>query len=75
LARGDVNTVLRLTHFFEGTLHKEEVSSTFLAMVLEGVPRFRSHFFRLVVPDEEISLDKRQWRVTVEQERVDVRMD
>jgi hypothetical protein len=67
--------VLRLAHFFESTLRREEISSAFLAMVLEGVPRFRRHFFRLVVPDEETSLGNQKWRVTVEQEREDVRMD
>ena len=66
---------LRLAHFFEGTLRKEEVASGFLAMILEGIPRFRKHLFQLVVPNEGTSLNERQWFVKVEEACVDVRMD
>lgn len=66
---------MRIAHFFEGSLGREEAASAFLAMALEGVPRFRSHFFQLVVPDEYTSLSRREWSVKVEVRQVDVRME
>ena len=66
---------MKLKHFFEGSLGREEVASAFLAMALEGVPRFRSHFFQLVVPEEYTSLSRKEWSVKVEVRQVDVRME
>ena len=66
--------MLRFAHFFESTLRREEVASAFLAMALEGVPSFRQYFFQLVLPNEKESLTERDWRIAVEQERVDIRM-
>jgi hypothetical protein len=66
---------MRLAHFFEGKLGREEVSSAFLAMALDSVPRFREHFFKLVAPDEYNSLSLKEWSVKVEVRQVDVRME
>ena len=66
--------MLRFAHFFEGTLRREEVASAFLAMALEGVPSFRQYFFKLILPNEKEALTERDWRIAVEQDRVDVRM-
>lgn len=66
---------MRLSHFFEGKLGREEVASAILAMALEGIPRFRNHFFKLVAPDEYNSLSQQQWSVKVEVRQVDVRME
>jgi hypothetical protein len=66
---------LKLTHFFEGKLGREEVASAFLAMALESVPRFREHFFKLVAPNEYLSLNGRLWSVKVEKRQVDVHME
>ena len=66
---------MRISHFFEGSLGREEVASALLAMALDGIPRFRKHFFKLVAPDEYISLSQRQWSIKVEVRQVDVRME
>jgi len=66
---------MRLTHFFEGSLGREEAASAFLAMALEGVPRFRKHFFKLVAPEEYKTLAEKKWSVKVEVRQVDVRME
>jgi hypothetical protein len=66
---------LRLTHFFEGKLGREEVASAFLAMALESVPRFREHFFRLVTPNEYVTLSGRLWSVKVEKRQIDVHLE
>jgi hypothetical protein len=66
---------MRLAHFFEGKLGREEVSSAFLAMALDSVPRFREHFFKLVAPDEYDSLSRRLWSVKVEKRQIDVHME
>jgi hypothetical protein len=51
-SRLEVQIPLRIAHFFQGTLHKEEAASAFLAMAIEGVPMFRRHFFEIILPDE-----------------------
>lgn len=66
---------MRLAHFFQGSLRREEVTSAFLAMALEGVPTFRRYFFQLVLPDEGVALAERPWNVEVEKDYMDVRMD
>jgi hypothetical protein len=66
---------LRIAHFFEGSLGREEAASAFLAMALEGAPIFRRHFFKLVIPKEYISLSRKKWRVKVEVRQIDVRME
>jgi hypothetical protein len=67
---------LSLGHFFAGMMDREEVASAFLAMALEGVPSFRDHFFTAIAPSglEQVPFD-RTWRVSVEQDRVDIRME
>jgi hypothetical protein len=67
--------MLRIDHFFQGKLSKEEVASAFLAMALEGVPGFRRHFLNLIAPKEFVSLNRKKWEVRVEVRHVDVRMD
>jgi hypothetical protein len=66
---------LRIAYFFQGTLRKEEVASAFLAMAIEGVPRFRRHCFEVILADEFERFDAQQWTVSVEEERVDVRIE
>lgn len=66
---------MRIAHFFEGSLGREEVASALLAMALDSIPRFRRHFFQLVVPGEYASLSQRQWSIKVEVRQVDVRME
>lgn len=66
---------MRLTHFFQGSLRREEVTSAFLAMALEGLPNFRRYFFQFILPDEAVVLGERHWNVRVEEDYVDVRMD
>jgi len=66
---------MRLTHFFQGSLRREEVTSAFLAMALESFPKFRRYFFQCVLPDEDVSLSERRWNIIVEQDYVDVRME
>jgi hypothetical protein len=67
--------MLRIDHFFQGKLSKEEVSSAFLAMALDGVPEFRRHFLQLIAPKEFVSLNRKKWKVQVEVRHVDVLMD
>jgi hypothetical protein len=66
---------MKLTHFFKGNLRREESTSAFLAMALEGVPKFRRHFFEKILPNEAASLSERVWDVSVEKDWVDVRMN
>lgn len=66
---------MKLTHFFKGNLRREESTSAFLAMALEGVPKFRRHFFEKILPNEAASLSERIWDVSVEKDWVDVRMN
>jgi hypothetical protein len=63
-----------LRHFFLGALSREEVSSACLAMLLEGSPEFRRHFFALILPDEVEALAARDWSVGVEADHVDVHL-
>ncbi len=74
-SRLEVKIPLRIAHFFQGTLRKEEAASAFLAMAIEGVPMFRRHFFETILPDEAELFHEQQWIVTVEEERVDVRIE
>lgn len=76
-ARGNAPRIsLSLGHFFAGRMDREEVASAFLAMALEGVPSFRDHVFAAIAPSglEQVPFD-RTWRVSVEQDRVDIRME
>lgn len=67
---------MHLTHFFQGSLGREEVASAFLAMALEGCHRFRDYFLSLVAsPELADSLKQRKWRLSVEANSVDVRME
>ncbi|MFQ6058574.1 MAG: PD-(D/E)XK nuclease family protein, partial [Anaerolineae bacterium] len=67
---------MRLTHFFRGSLGREEVASAFLAMALEGCHRFRDYFLSLVAsPELADSLKQRKWQLSVEEHDVDVRME
>ncbi len=70
-----VSMTLRIAHFFQRTLRKEEVASAFLAMVIEGAAKFRGHFFKIILPNEFELFQEQQWLVTVEEERVDVRTE
>lgn len=63
-----------LQHFFQGKLGREEVSSACLAMLLEGSAAFRKHFFDLVSPGDT-DLPKRQWKIGVEREGVDILLE
>ena len=65
---------MRPTQFFDGMFDREEVASAFLALVLDGDPRFRRMFFELADPDEAESLSEREWTITVEERCIDVRM-
>jgi hypothetical protein len=66
--------MLPLNHFFDGTLRKEEVASAFLAMALEGLPSFRSHFFSFIEPLASATASS-TITVKVEEKRVDVRLE
>ena len=67
--------MLKINHFFQGKLSKEEVASAFLAMALEGPPSFRNHFFDLIAPEDCESLKNKNWDIQVEVRNIDVRMD
>lgn len=66
---------MKLDFFFQGMMSREEAASAFLAMALDGSPRFRSHFLRLVSPEGHLLAADRDWNVRVEVDAVDVRMD
>jgi len=65
---------MRLRHFFENMVRREETASAFLATLLEYDPTFRRAFLRLVLDDPAFD-DQETWSVRVEEERVDVTIE
>ncbi len=67
---------MRFGYFFDGAVRSEETASAFLAMALDGVPRFRNHVLSLITPpNQQLELSDQDWRVTVEAGRFGVRLE
>lgn len=66
---------MHLRHFFRGLLKREEVASAFLATLLEDDPQFRLGFFQALFLDDAVVLADGNWKVEVEVDRVDVRLE
>lgn len=62
-------------HFLAGGVPREEAASALLAASLEHIESFRRHFFGLVVPGLANELSPVEWRVAVEESRVDVTLE
>jgi hypothetical protein len=65
---------MRLRHFFENMVRREETASAFLATLLDYDPTFRFAFLRLII-DDEAGWAADSWKVTVEEDRVDVTLE
>jgi hypothetical protein len=65
---------VRLRHFFENMVRREETASAFLATLLDYDPAFRRAFLRLALDDPGFD-DHESWSVQVEEERVDVTLE
>ena len=65
---------VRLRHFFENMVRREETASAFLATLLDYDPAFRQAFLGLALDDPAIN-DHEAWAVRVEEDRVDVTLE
>lgn len=65
--------------FFQGKLGREEVTSAFLATLLEQQKSVRNGFFDLLAQSlgQELadSLKRKSWKVGVEKDAVDIRLE
>jgi hypothetical protein len=65
---------MRLRHFFENMVRREEMASAFLATLLDYDPAFRMAFLRLIL-DDPVEREADAWTVAVEDGRVDVTLE
>lgn len=65
---------MRLRHFFENMVRREETASAFLATLLDYDPAFRMAFLRLILDDPAVE-ETESWLVAVEEDRVDVTLE
>jgi len=65
---------MRLRHFFENMVRREETASAFLATLLDYDRAFRLAFLRLVLDDPALE-DTDSWTAAVEEARVDVTLE
>lgn len=65
---------MRLNHFFENMVRREEMASAFLATLLAYDRAFRGAFLRLALDDPVLD-ELEAWKVQVEEDRVDVTLD
>jgi hypothetical protein len=65
---------MRLRHFFENMVRREETASAFLATLLDYDPAFRTAFLRLILDDPAVE-ETESWLVAVEEDRVDVTLE
>lgn len=65
---------MRLRHFFENMVRREETASAFLATLLDYDPAFRLAFLRLILDNPAVE-DVDSWMVAVEEARVDVTLE
>ena len=66
--------MLTLKPFFQGKLAREEATSAFLAMLLDGLSSFRAHFMAQL-PVEPDAVPRGPHIVSTEVREVDVRVD
>ena len=61
--------------FFKGKIKREEISSAFLATLLNNRSYFRDSFFDLLQITEAVDFKKLDWKVEVENNNVDINLN